>query len=113
MNNPDGSWSSEMTYTVNNPAYGPVNPDFNGGKPTVIPGLWIKDGKPYHATEDEAMQFANQGGYHFPAYSNAAQADDVANAREAAWQNVPRERASMAAPLFVLPKKYDTFGGRR
>ncbi len=106
MDNPDGSWSSEMTYTVNDPRYG-VNPDFNGGRPTVLPGLWIKDGKPYHATEDEAMQMAIASGLHFPSYPNATQAEDVANAREAGWQNIPRQNASMGAPLFLppLPRK--------
>jgi len=59
LNNPNGSWSNEMSYTIQDPG-------LNGGLPTNIPGLWIKDGKPYHASEDEAAQFAAQSGLQWP-----------------------------------------------
>lgn len=96
MDNPDGSWSSEMTYTLSDPS-------LNAGRPTVLPGLWLKQGRPYHANEDEAAQMAAQSGLHFPSYSSMDLAEAIANARENAWQKVPRERAAMAAPLFVNP----------
>lgn len=94
MQNPDKSWSSEMSYTVAHPA-------LNGGLPTNIPGLWIKDGKPYHATEEEAAQFAAQSGLQWPTYQTIKSADDAAAEREAQWQRMTPEQAIGARPLYV------------
>jgi hypothetical protein len=96
MKNPDGSWSSEMSYTVAHPA-------LNGGKPTNIPGLWIKDGKPYHATEDEAAQFASQSGLLWPTYNKIDEADAAASEREKDWQKMSPEQAVGTRPLYVVP----------
>jgi hypothetical protein len=96
MDNPNGSWSSEMTYTLQDPS-------LNAGRPTLVPGLWIKDGKPYHATEDEAARMALASALRWPSYQNMQQAEDVSNARENGWQTTPREQAARAAPLFLPP----------
>lgn len=96
MDNPNGSWSSEMTYTLQDPT-------LNAGRPTLVPGLWLKDGKPYHATEDEAAQMAIQSLLRWPSYSSLPQAEEVSSAREAGWQTTPRQQAGRAAPLFLPP----------
>lgn len=97
LNNPDGSWSSEMSYSLQDPT-------FNGGLPTNIPGLWIKDGKPYHATEDEAAQFAAQSGLQWPTYQKINEADAASAEREKNWQKLPRTTTAMR-PLYVLPQR--------
>lgn len=96
LNNPNGSWSNEMSYTLQDPM-------LNAGRPTIVPGLWVKDGKPYHATEDEAARMALASLLHFPSYNSMQQAEDMANAREAAWQKIPKEKSAMAAPLYIPP----------
>lgn len=106
MDNPNGSWSSEMTYTLQDPS-------LNAGRPTLVPGLWLKDGQPYHATEDEAAQMALQSGLHWPSYSTLPQAEDVSNARESGWQATPRQQAARAAPLFLPPLSLPRLPGRK
>lgn len=96
LDNPNGSWSSEMSYTLQDPS-------FNRGLPTNVPGLWIVDGKPYHATEDEAAKFAAQSGLQWPTYNKIDEADAASAEREKNWQNLPRTTTSMP-PLFVLPR---------
>lgn len=97
MTNPNGSWSSEMSYTL-------AHPDLNNGMPTNIPGLWIKDGKPYHANEDEAAQFAVQSGLQWPTYNKLNEANDASAEREKNWQTISPERSSSVRPLYVLPQ---------
>src|SRR5215471_8191658 len=58
LQNPDGSWSNERTTTV---APGD-EPQLMGGRAAVIPRLWVLNGKPYLASEDEAAQFAAKSG---------------------------------------------------
>lgn len=96
LDNPNGSWSNEMAYTL-------MDPTLNGGKPTNVPGLWVKDGKPYHATEDEAARFALLSKLLFPAYENQQQATQAAQAREADWQKIPKQNAMSMDPLYSLP----------
>lgn len=96
MDNPDGSWSSEMTYDLSDPR-------LNAGRASIIPGLWLRDGRPYHANEDEAVQYALQSGLHFPSYDRPDIASAIAAAREKGWQTVPRENAAIAPPLYVPP----------
>lgn len=101
VQNPNGSWSSEETMTVSG------NPQFNGGKPTVLPSLWIKDGKAYVAhNEDEAAALARASGLQFPSFPDMAAAEKFANEREAAWQNIKPADAGKIAPLWNPDTQY-------
>lgn len=97
LNNPNGSWSNEMAYTV-------AHPDLNNGMPTNIPGLWIKDGKPYHANEDEAAQFAAQSGLQWPTYQRLPEAEAASMEREKNWQSISPQQSGSQRPLYVLPQ---------
>jgi len=92
LRNPDGGWSSEMTYTV---PYG------DGW--AVIPGMWIVDGKPVHVDEDQATAYARQTGLNFPTYPDEATATKASEDREAGWQNMRPEDAGKVAPLWAKP----------
>jgi hypothetical protein len=97
VQNPDGSWSSEISVTV-------MHPELNGGKPTVIPSLWIKDGKPYvAANEDEAAQLAKASGLEFPAFNTINDAEAFSNQREQMWQSVGPSGAAQIPPLWTAP----------
>jgi len=96
MTNPNGSWSSEMSYTV-------ADPTLNNAMPTNIPGLWIVNGRPYHATEDEAARFAAQSGLQWPTYQRTSEADAAAAEREKDWQKMSPQQAINARPLYVQP----------
>lgn len=94
LSNPDGSWSSEITVTV-------TNPDINNGRPTVLPSLWIRNGKPVRVTEDQAVDYANASGLTFPSYKSIAEAERAANGREDKWEGLSPDRASSVPPLWV------------
>lgn len=98
VRNPDKSWSSEISMTV-------AHPDLNGGKPTNIPSLWIVNGKPYRAkNEDEAAALAVQSALQWPSYPDIETADKAAAEREAQWQNLEPEKAGAIPPLWTTPK---------
>jgi len=98
VRNPDTSWSSEVTRTV-------TNPDLNGGKPTNIPSLYVVDGKPYLAKdEDEAASLAIKSGLSFPSYADIPTADKAAVDRESLWQGMSPDKASSISPLYNRPK---------
>lgn len=82
IKNKNGSWSNEITSTVE-------DKNLNGGKPTVVPTLWMVDGKPTTVSEDEAARLAATSGLKFPSFSTMKDAEKFANARESNWQNVP------------------------
>jgi hypothetical protein len=71
--------------------------------PTNIPGLWIVNGRPYHATEDEAARFAAQSGLQWPTYQRVNEADAAAAEREKNWQKMTPQQAVNARPLYVQP----------
>lgn len=100
VNNPDGSWSSEVSMTVQ-------HPKLNGGKATVIPSLWIKNGKPYEAkNEDEAVALALASRLPFRSYKSMDEAERASIAREASWQPLKRpEDAASISPLWDIAKK--------
>lgn len=102
--NPSGSWSSEITDTIQKGDY----PDFMGGKPTVIPTVWVVDGKPTHVTTDEAVRLAKQSGLTFRTFPTNAAAEAYSQQREAAWQQVPmndiRAQAAKTEPLWTSDK---------
>ena len=76
LNNPDGSWSNEMSWTVE------VN-----GKPSVVPGLWLVNGTPTHVNENTAARYAEASGLKFPSFATQQEAEDYANNRETQWQD--------------------------
>lgn len=97
VRNPNGSWSSEISITV-------TNPGVNDGKPTILPSLWIVDGKPVRVNEDAAARYASQSGLQFRSFDTMAKAEEYANHREMAWQRIPQDdpgRAHRIAPLWT------------
>ena len=101
VQNPNGSWSSEMTMTVSG------DKSFNGGKPTVIPSLWIKDGKPYVATnEDEATALAKASGLEWPSFADMNAAEKFANDRESGWQHLSPQIARSVDPIYRSPDQF-------
>ncbi len=95
VRNPDGSWSSEVTMSVQ-------NPKLNGGRATNIPSMWLKDGKPYIAKdEDEAAGYATQSGLPFRSYDNIDAANQASIDRESAWQPIQNPKdARRVEPLW-------------
>ena len=101
IRNPDGSWSSEETVTVSG------DKSFNGGNPTVLPSLWVKDGKAYVAKdEDEATALAKASGLTWPSFPTMDAAEHFANTREQTWQGMEPQGASGVAPLWTSPEQY-------
>jgi hypothetical protein len=98
VSNPNGSWSSEETMTVPHPT--------QDDKWANIPSLWLKDGKPYVAhDEDEATELARNSQLPWPAYGSADEANMVAGVREARWQGIEPENADSVPPLWA-PEQY-------
>lgn len=93
VENPDGSTSNEITITVE-------NPKLNGGKPTVLPSLWLVNGKAITVNEDTAARYAAQSGLTFPSFDNMKDADKFTDQREAAWQGIAPQDAGKVAPLW-------------
>jgi len=96
VKNPDGSWSSEITVTVQDPV-------LNGGKPSVVPSLWIINGVPTRVSEDQAAAYAAKSGLMFPAYGTAEEAESASQKREDSWQNIEPQNAGTVAPLWTVP----------
>ena len=71
--NPDGSYSTEVTITV-------TDPKLNGGKPTNIPSLW--GGK--EVSEAEAIELAVKSGKTYVGFDSVPQAVEAAKAKSAA-----------------------------
>ena len=86
---PEGSWESEMTYTL------PM-----GGKWSVVPGLWLMNGVPTHVTEDQATALAQASGLVWPMFGSEDEANQFANQREQTWQRTPFGRSDMQKPLW-------------
>ena len=82
MSNPNGSWSSEMSSTV----------QFPDKSWSVVPGLWLDNGQPTHVDEDEAarraLEFEARSGNKFQRFPDATTAEAYSNQREDAWQGV-------------------------
>lgn len=99
IHNPDGSWSSEESMTVQDKS-------FNNGQPTNIPSLWLRNGRAYVArNEDEAIQLAKQSGLSWPSYPTLNSADAAAGLREDTWQLYGKKNSDLAEPLYTPPKK--------
>lgn len=99
VKNPDGSWSNEITTTTDPGAV----PQLNGGRPTVVPTLWIIKGQPTRVDGDTAARLAAQSGLQFPSFSTPQEAEAFANSRESNWQNVKPEQSGTVAPLWSAP----------
>jgi hypothetical protein len=91
--NPDGSWSNEISVTVSDPA-------LNGGRPTVVPSLWLVDGQPVRVDEDTAARYAVQSGLQFPSYGSEDEAERASEARENNWQNIEPQNAGSVPSLY-------------
>jgi hypothetical protein len=97
--NQQGSWSNEISATVQDPA-------LNGGKPTVVPTLWVINGQAVRVDEDTAAKYAAQSGLPFRSFESEDSANQFADQRESNWQNVdPSKAGSLQAvpPLWVDP----------
>ncbi len=98
LTSPDKSWSSELSMTVMG------DPSFNNGQPTVIPSLWIKDGKPYVAKDEaEAIELAKASGLAFQGFPTLDAAESFSTQREKGWQGMEPSAASKNAPLYQPP----------
>ena len=99
VKNPNGSWSSEITVTV-------ADPRLNNGQPTNLPSLWIVNGKPYRAkNEDEATDLAIKSGLSWPSHKTMAEATAASNTREKNWQTIEPQNAGSVPPLWTVPGK--------
>lgn len=99
VKNPNGSWSSEISLTV-------ADPRLNNGQPTNIPSLWIVNGKPYRAKdEDEATDLAIKSGLNWPSFKTMNEANSASDAREKQWQTIEPQNASSVPPLWTVPEK--------
>lgn len=99
VKNSTGSWSSEITTTTDPGAF----PNLNGGKPTVIPTLWLINGVPTRVDEDTAAQLAVQSGLPFPGFNTASEAETFSQQREDSWQSLQPENASQVPALWATP----------
>jgi hypothetical protein len=97
VQNPNGSWSSEITGTVS-------HPELNGGKPTLVPTLWLIDGKPVRVDEDTAAELAVRSGLKFRSYETEQEAEAASIARENGWQSLQPQQAGQVPPLWDVPK---------
>jgi hypothetical protein len=98
VQNPDASWSSERSLTVQDPR-------LNKGKWSVIPSIYLKNGSPYEAKdEDEAVKLAGQTGYQWRSFPDLKTADQFSIDRENEWQKFEKpEDARSVAPLYSSP----------
>lgn len=92
--NPDRSWSSERSMTVQKP----------DGSWSVLPSLWLQGGKPYEAkSEDEAIRLAQASKLPFRKFPSLQAADKFAIDREAAWQPIQNPADADKIPPLWAP----------
>lgn len=96
IQNPNGSWSSEISTTLS-------DPHLAGGRPVNIPTLWLVNGKPERVSEDQAVQYAIQSGLPWRSYSSMQAADAAARQREAEWQKVQPGPSAAEVPSLWAP----------
>jgi hypothetical protein len=95
IDNNDGSWSSERSMTV-------TDPRLNGGRATIIPSLWIRDGNPYQARDErEASDLAAASGVPFRGYGSIPEAERASIDRERRWQKLSPETSGQMEPLWT------------
>lgn len=92
--NPDRSWSSERSMTVQKP----------DGSWSVLPSLWLQGGKPHEAaSEDEAIRLAQASKLPFRKFASLKEADKFATDREAAWQPIQNPADADKIPPLWAP----------
>jgi hypothetical protein len=96
IKNTDGSWSNEYSTTVQ-----------LGDKWSVVPTLWLKNGKPTILTEDQAADTAKQSGLTFQSFPDESAAEAFSQQRENKWQQIPMGRSDMQPPLWSRSKMPD------
>lgn len=99
VKNQDGSWSSEITGTIEQGQY----PELNGGKATIVPTLWIVNGVPTRVDEDTAAGYAVQSGLPFQSFDSNAAAEAYSQQRENLWQTIQPEQAGQIPALWAAP----------
>jgi hypothetical protein len=88
----DGSWASEMSYTLQ-----------LGNQWAVVPGLWVINGVPTRVSEDQAAELAQQSGLVWRTFPDERAASDFALQRENVWEKTPQGRSDMQTPLWSRP----------
>lgn len=78
-------------------------PALNGGAPTVIPTLWLVNGKPTRVDEDTAVKYAIQSGLKFQSFKTPQEAETYSQQREDTWQNVEPQNAASVPALWAAP----------
>lgn len=100
VDNKGGGWSSEITTTIQ----AGEHPELNGGKPTVIPSLWLVNGKPTRVDEDTAAAYAVQSGLKFRSFATNDEAEAHSQQREDTWQGVqPKDAGKIPALWDTAP----------
>lgn len=92
LQNPNGSWSSEISVTVQ-------NPDKSW---SVVPSLWLLNGQPVRVEEDQALQYAQQSGLQFQKFKSEDEAEKFSQDRENSWQGMMPQEAVKVAPLWSI-----------
>lgn len=95
VRNPNGGWSSEISVTVEDPR-------LNGGKPTIVPSLWVVDGKAKRVDEDTAADYAAASGLPFQGYDSIDAAEAAATSREDNWQKLDQSKPETASTIPAL-----------
>lgn len=90
LQNPNGSWSNELSVTV------PAGDQF-----TVLPSLWVVDGKPVRVSEDLASIYAELSGLEFQKFNTQEEAEMFAQQREANWQAMDPNASRRVKPLYT------------
>lgn len=88
--NPDGTWSTEITTSVDGP----------NGTTAVIPTLWLLHGVPYRLTPQQAYQLAVKSKLAFPLFKTVPDAEAFTRKREAKEQTM---HPSQWRPLWQYP----------
>src|SRR5215469_12118664 len=103
VTNPGGSWSNEITATVQNPA-------LNSGRHTVVPTLWLLNGTPTRVNEDHAGALASRSGLAFPSFDNSDKAEAFATTREDKWQGMKPEQSRQVPSLWSFRSGFQQGG---
>jgi|KBSMisStaDraftv2_1062788.scaffolds.fasta_scaffold1002176_1 hypothetical protein len=103
LENPNGSWSNEISVTIPAGAHMPLNQ----GRSTVVPTLWVHNGHPVRVDPATAAQYAAQSGLQFPSFDSEDDAASFADKREQNWQaeGSPGDLTRSVPSLWTRPVK--------
>jgi hypothetical protein len=99
VQNSDGSWSNEITDTIGQGE----RPDLNGGRPTIVPTLWVINGVPTRVDTDTAAALAAKSGLQFQSFDTNQAAEAFSQQREKAWQGIKPQDAGSVPALWSAP----------